>query len=540
MTRSAASLGLAALLFYLVLVQPNHPAALTWGTLAAFPLEWPAVLLALMTFGAGRIGVGFRLALVGLLVLIAVLKVADFAMFTAFARGFNPVADVALIGAGIRLLTGSIGPLLTIFTAIGALLAVAALTAALWWASGIWAAAVPRHNGVRGLAAGVALLTAGVAAADVGVRMGHWELPVPLPGTAFTARVGAERLETARATLADLRAFEAAAASDPLTETAGLLDAIDRDVIVVFIESYGRTSLDTPRFADLHRQTLADAEAALGAHGLAMASGFLASPTRGGQSWLAHATFANGLWVDGQTRYGAVLASGRRTLYHLAARAGFHTAAVMPQITLAWPESARMGFETILAAADLGYAGRNFNWVTMPDQFVFSAIDRQLRDTRPDDRHLFMQIATGSSHAPWVPVPELVEWDAIGDGRIFNAMAGAGDPPDVVWRDRDRIRSQYRLAIDYALRTTFAYAALHAEDPPLMIVLGDHQAAGFVAQDERPDVPIHVLGPAHLVDRAAADWGLAPGLTPPADTTVVTMDRMRDRILRTFSSTASG
>ena len=121
-------------------------------------------------------------------------------------------------------------------------------------------------------------------------------------------------------------------------------------------------------------------------------------------------------------------------------------------------------------------------------------------------------------------------------GRVFNAMAAEGDPPDVVWRDRDRVRSQYRLAIDYALRTVFAYAARHADDPPLMLVLGDHQAAGFVALDERPDVPIHVIGPAHLVDRAAADWQLSPGLIPAETAPVATMDRMRDRVLRSFSS----
>jgi hypothetical protein len=144
------------------------------------------------------------------------------------------------------------------------------------------------------------------------------------------------------------------------------------------------------------------------------------------------------------------LASGRQTLFHIAADAGFHTAAVMPQITLDWPEATLMGFETVLAAADLGYAGLPFNWVTMPDQFTFAALDRLLRDGG-DKRPLFAQVATGSSHAPWVPVPEIVDWDAIGDGRIFNEMAAAGDPPDVVWRDRDRVRDQYRQAIDYAL-----------------------------------------------------------------------------------------
>ena len=540
MTRSTLSLALAALVLFLVLVQPNHPAAMSWGALLAFPLEWPAVLLALLAFGGGRAGALFRVLLVALLTLIAVLKAADYAMFTALARGFNPVADLALIDAGFRLLTGAIGPLRTLLAGIAALLAVAGLGAALWWATGVWAGAVSGRGRLRCAAGGAALLSAGVAAAEVGDTLGRWELPVPVPGAAFTARVGLERLAVVRTTLAELRAFEAAAAEQPFADVEGLLDVIDRDVLVVFVESYGRTSLDTPFFAERHRSTLADGEATLARRGLAMASGLLASPTRGGQSWLAHATFANGVWVDGQTRYAALLASGRQTLYHRAADAGFRTVAVMPQITLDWPESSVMGFETILAAADLGYAGRSFNWVTMPDQFTFAAIDRLLRKDRPDDRPLFLQLATGSSHAPWVPVPELVPWDAIGDGHVFDAMALSGDPPAVVWRDRDRVRTQYRRAVDYALRTVLAYAARHADDPPLMIVLGDHQAAGFVALDERPDVPIHVIGPPSLVDRAAADWGLAPGLIPPQTAPVVAMDRMRDRILRSFSSAAAG
>ncbi|MEE4279051.1 MAG: sulfatase-like hydrolase/transferase [Halieaceae bacterium] len=539
MKRGAVALAAAALVFYIVLAQPNHPDALTWEVLVAFPLEWPALLLAFLAFGPGRAGRVFRSAVIALLMLIVALKTADFAMFVALARGFNPVADLALIDAGLRLLTGAVGALLTVFAALGVLLLFAALGAALWWASGVWSAAAPRGSALRGLAAGAALLMTGVAAAEVGVRMKRWESPVAFPGTAFTARVGVERLAMARNTLADLRAFERVAARDPYADASGLLDLIDRDVLVVFIESYGRTSLDTPLFADLHRATLAHSEALLEGAGLSMASGLLASPTRGGQSWLAHATFANGLWVDGQTRYGAMLASGRQTLYHLAADAGFHTAAVMPQITLDWPESSRMGFETILAAADLGYAGRNFNWVTMPDQFVYTVIERRLRGQRPDDRPYFIQFATGSSHAPWVPVPDLVDWEAVGDGRVFDAMAASGEAPDVVWRDRDRVRAQYRLAIDYALRTAFAWAARQADEAPLMIVLGDHQAAGFVALDERPDVPIHLVGPSHLVERAARDWGLTPGLIPAESTPVVAMDRMRDRILRTYSSSAS-
>jgi len=529
-------LGLAALVLWLVLIQPNHPAAMTWGAFGLFPLELPVILLGLMALG-GRAAAVVRVVLVGALVLIALLKAADFGMFTAMGRGFNPVADLPLIEAAVRLMTGAMGGVMTVAAVLGAVLALALVTALLWWATGVWAR-VRLARPLAGLSGVVAGLAAVVALAEIGQAMGRWGLPIDPPGAAFTARVGAERLVQARATIAELRAFAVAARNDPFIGAEGLLDAIDRDVLIIFVESYGRTSLDTPLYADLHRATLAAGAARLGDLGLATRSGFVSSPTRGGQSWLAHATFANGLWIDDQTRYRAALVSGRETLFHLAARSGFRTAAVMPQITLAWPEADFMGFDAVFAAADLGYAGQPFNWVTMPDQFTLGALDRLLRDGG-HDRPLFAQIALSSSHAPWVPVPELVGWDDMGDGRIFDTMAASGDPPDVVWRDRDRVRAQYRLSIDYALRTVIGYAARHAGDPPLIFVVGDHQAAGFVALDERPDVPVHVIGPAALVDRVSG-WGWDRGLIPAPDTPVMPMDGLRDRLLQAFSTGAAG
>lgn len=525
---------LAGLVFHLVLIQPNHPAAMTWGALLVLPLELPAVLLALMVVGSGRVGKPVRAVLVAVLTLILVLKTADYVMFTSLNRGFNPVADLPLVVSLVQLMAGSLGTVFAVLAVIGSLLAVIAVATILWWAAGIWAQIILKGATVRLAAIGTVFFT-GLAIAEVGHAMRHWSLPIQPPGAAFTARVGVERIEMVRTTLAELRAFRLAAANDPYGQIDTLLDHIDRDVMILFVESYGRTSFDTPFYADLHRETLFTAQAELGALGLSMASSFLTSPTQGGQSWLAHATFANGLWIDGQASYGAALASGRETLFHIAARSGFQTAAVMPQITLDWPESQFMGFDTILAASDLGYQGERFNWVTMPDQFTLTALDRILRDSSERDERLFVQVALGSSHAPWVPVPELVDWDSIDDGRVFNAMATSGDPPDVVWRDRDRVRAQYRLAINYALRNVFAYAARHKAEPPLLIVVGDHQAASFVALDERPDVPIHIIGPQHLVQRLTSA-GFSPGLIPPQNTPALPMDRMRHLLLQTFSS----
>ncbi|MFP4275366.1 MAG: sulfatase-like hydrolase/transferase [Paracoccaceae bacterium] len=532
MRPSALRLLLAALVFHLLLIQPNHPAAMSWGALAVFPLELPVILLGLAALPRAGFVRWVRVALVAALVVIAGLKAADHAMFVALGRGFNPVADLPLIEAGLRLAVGAIGPVLTAAALLAALAAICAVAAASWWASGVWArvGASRRKAGLLGTTAAV---FAGLAVAEIGQATGRWSLPVTPPGAAFTARLGLERVEMARETLSDLREFRAAATSDPYAERAGLLDAIDRDVLIVFVESYGRASHDVPLYAETHRATLARAQARLERLGLSMRSGLLRAPTRGGQSWLSHATFANGLWVADQSSYGALLASGRQSLFHIAARSGFRTAAVMPQITMDWPESATMGFGTVLAAADLGYAGQPFNWVTMPDQFTFAALDRLLRDGR-DERPLFAQIALGSSHAPWVPVPALVDWDKIGDGRVFDAMAEAGPSPETVWRDHDRVREQYRQAVDYALRVVLDYAARHAEDPPLIFLVGDHQPAGFVALDERADVPVHVIGPEPLVARAGA-WGWTEGLLPAPEAQVTPMDRMRGMILDAYS-----
>ncbi len=529
----AGRIALAALVLYLVLVQPNHPGAATWGALAVFPLELPVILLALVALGAGAAGHLFRVLLVATLVIIAVLKAADFAAFTALSRGFNPVADLPLVEASVRLLAGTVGGFATAGILAAALAGVALLAAALWWATGVWSRFEVPPNTARASAV-AAILAAGVATAEIAGAMGRWVAPFSPPGSAFTARVGVERVEMAARTIADLRTFRAAAQADPFSGQDSLLDALERDVIVIFVESYGRTSIDTPYYADLHRETLMRSEERLARLGLSMRSGFAVAPTRGGQSWLSHATLANGLWIDDQTRYGAALASGRETLFHIAARSGFRTAAVMPAITLDWPESARMGFGTILASEDLGYRGKPFNWVTMPDQFTLAALDRLLRSSE-DPRPLFAQVALVSSHAPWVPVPTLLDWDALGDGTVFDAVAVSGDPPDVVWRDRDRVRAQYRLAVDYALQTIFDYAARHAADPPLLLVVGDHQAAGFVALDDRPDVPVHLIGPPALVERAAG-WGWTEGLVPGAGAPPRPMDEMRDLFIRTFTT----
>ena len=133
-----------------------------------------------------------------------------------------------------------------------------------------------------------------------------------------------------------------------------------------------------------------------------------------------------------------------------------------------------------------------------------------------------------------MPIPELVAWEDVGDGTIFDQWALSGDPPDVVWRDHDRVRDQFRLAVDYSLQAVGAWALRHADNPPLIIMLGDHEPAGFVAGTGGQDVPVHVIGPRDLVDRfASLGWG--DGMIPPDGLAPRRMDQLRDDLLRALS-----
>ena len=197
------------------------------------------------------------------------------------------------------------------------------------------------------------------------------------------------------------------------------------DVLVVFVESYGRSALDNPRYAaDRRPRRSRDAEAAPRRRAASpMRSGWLTAPMVGGQSWLAHASAALG---PPDRQPGPLPRAARQPAPHAAApRAATpagRPAAVMPAITLAWPEAGWFGYDRVLAAAR----------PRLPRPAVQLGDDarpvhaRRLRAAELLGRRrappVFAEIALISSHAPWTPIPPLLPWEAIGDGRVFDRL----------------------------------------------------------------------------------------------------------------------
>jgi hypothetical protein len=233
-----------------------------------------------------------------------------------------------------------------------------------------------------------------------------------------------------------------------------------------------------------------------------------------------------------------MVTSGRLTLTKAFAQAGYRTVAIKPRITAPWPEGTMLGYQKIYGADDLGYAGKPFNWVTMPDQYTLAEFERTARPGRA--RPLFAAVSLISSHAPWTPIPPLLDdWSTIGDGQIFSRWAEGGDPPEVVWRDPERVRAQYVKAVGYVLDVLAAYAARFVDQNTLLIVVGDHQPAPLITgEGASRDVPIHIITGEPKLLEPFLEWGFVAGMHPSGDAPVSRMDEVRDWFLAAFSTEA--
>ncbi len=334
------------------------------------------------------------------------------------------------------------------------------------------------------------------------------------------------------------RAFAASCAVDPFRDAdpqrlfSGLRGL---DVLVVFVESYGRDALAAPDHAGPMGATLDEASRRLAAAGFAARSGYLTSPVSGGGSWLAHAPLLSGAWVDREARHATLMASDRVTLGAAFRRAGWRTVGVLPGNTEAWPEQRFYGLDYVYDTRNLGYRGPDLGWASTPDQYSLSVLERAEhgRTGRPP---LFAQVALVSSHAPWPIIPDVIGWDEIGDGAVYAGLA-TGEPRDAIWaKGTAAVRTAYRRSLQYSLGSLVSWVETYGSEDTVLVVLGDHQAAPLLSTPGAGrDVPISMIAGDPDVLGRIQDWGWTSGMRPAPDAPVWGMDAFRDRFVAAYS-----
>jgi sulfatase-like protein len=525
--------GLATLLVLLALNLPDQLQELEPAAFARLPLEaavYLAIVLALPA-SLGRVRVLLSLAAGFVLGLTAVFKVLDMGFLQALNRPFDPLIDWGYADSLVETVRDSVGDGPGTALLVGSALACVALLVLLPLSVLRITRVAGRHRGpaIRTVAV-LASLWLALAALQVRGDAGM----VASRDTAGYAYGQVSRIPTQ---LRDRREFATAAENDPFRRVAGpdLLTGLrGKDVLFVFVESYGRVALEGSSFSPGVNAVLASGNTRLDEAGFASRSAYLTSPTFGAISWLAHATLQSGLWVDSQPRYDVLVTSPRLTLSRLFQRAGWRTVADVPANNRDWPQGAFYDYDHIYDSRNVGYEGPRFGYPTMPDQYTLDAFHRL--ELAPEHRRPVMaEIDLITSHAPWSRTPRMIDQAEVGDGSVYDGMPeqlpSAGD----IWPSPERVKAAYGDSIEYSLEALVSFVTHYGDDDLVMVVLGDHQPATIVSgQGADHDVPIAVLSRDRTVLDRVSDWGWTDGLRPDPDAPVWRMDAFRDRFLAAF------
>jgi hypothetical protein len=526
---------LACLLVWFALVAPEELSQLTPAVFVRIPVEG-LLLAALVLVLRGR-AAGVVMAVIGVLLgLLALVKILDMVFFVALNRPFNPVIDRSYVGSAVSLLGDAIGRhdaivFLVVFVVVG--IAVLVFTPLSVLRLG---RLLTRHR-TTSLRTVAALGVVWILCAVFGVQF------VAAAPVAASSVAGAayEQVNQVRAGIADQQAFARSATVDPFRNASGddLLTALrGKDVVVAFVESYGQVAVQGSSFAPQVDAVLDDGTARLGAAGFSSRSAWLTSPTFGGISWLAHSTLQSGLWINNQQRYNDLVTTDRFTLSDAFKRAGWRTVGDVPSNRQDWPEGTSFyHYDTLYDSRNVGYAGPSFSYASMPDQYILSAFQR-LELSKPDHSPVMAEIDLVSSHTPWAPLPQLVDWNQVGDGSIFDGMPARGQSPTVVWRDAHQVQAAYGQSIQYSLNSLVSFVQTYDDKNLVLVVLGDHQPATIVSgQGASHEVPITIIAHDPAVMDRISGWGWQNGMRPGPQAPDWPMDSFRDRFLTAFSAT---
>ncbi|MEO8177358.1 MAG: sulfatase-like hydrolase/transferase [Deltaproteobacteria bacterium] len=309
------------------------------------------------------------------------------------------------------------------------------------------------------------------------------------------------------------------------------------NVLMIFVESYGRTAFVQPVQRELILPHYQQMQKDLQAAGFHVASDFVTSPTYGGFSWFAHMTWDTGVKVISHLHSQILDELRPPALADRFRDAGYLPVLVMPGTTRSWPGmDDYYGFRNHYFSWQMGYRGPRYGWAPMADQYTLYRIQKAEIETK--SQPLFIQYALVSSHAPFNDIPHYVDdWSTLGDGSILNDAGRDGY--ETSWDDPKEINEGYAAAIIYEMRMMEGYLEQYVKDDTLVIFVGDHQPHQQVtgSQNLTWSVPIHVVSRNPDFVAPFLRRGYVPGMIPEQPLPHVGMERFLEEFLSDFSTT---
>ncbi|WP_129646214.1 sulfatase-like hydrolase/transferase [Peristeroidobacter agariperforans] len=522
------------------------------NALVTFHNVWPTVfirpsselsieLAGILLLMAAWMQLGGRIpgrVLAGLAVLFVIGALGRYAEVTApalYGREVNLYWDLPHLSSVAAMLTRVASPGLLVAGLLAIIAALALLYfLALWsWRGVNGALQLPATRSVVALAAAGVII--GFTFENLAAQrpaIPRFSMPIAKTYGEQFAKVGAAMLE--RGTVRQLPS------SPVLSSTLSRIQG--SDVLIVFVESYGRVVYDNRGIFETLAPARAELARAIDETGRAVVSGYVESPTFGGGSWLAHLSFLTGIEMRDASRAQLLMTQSRRSFGHAMAEHGYRRVGLMPGLKMPWPEGVFYDFDRIYDDAALDYRGPAFGWWRIPDQFSLAALTQlelTVRTGAPNDRKpAFIFFPTVTTHTPFRPTPpyqadwsRMLSTDPFDEPSLRNSLSQLPE-----WNN---LSPSYTDAVAYELQTFAGYLRTQPRNDLIVVIVGDHQPPAMVSGANASwDVPVHVISSNRALLDVLGKCGFVSGLTP-APETLGRMHQLGPALLQTFGTSAS-
>lgn len=286
------------------------------------------------------------------------------------------------------------------------------------------------------------------------------------------------------------------------------------NIIIASIESYGALIHELPELKDYFQAKLSEEYELIEAKGWKAMSSLSRAPRISGGSWLSHASFLYGIFINEFALYESLMNNpvfeNYQSLLHVLREKGYTNYYLNPlggydMSRINWDQIQRMfAADHIINDEAIGYKGQRTGSMgdSAPDQYAFRFAYEQLKKEVNDPYSLFF--ISNNSHYSWLSPAQIEEdWASL-------------NYPEKTYKQTDvssaNLLSKYKTAINYQLDIFFQFLKEENPDNTIVVLFGDHQPPAITTKSSSFHAPIHILAKDPKLLEGFGEYGFKEGL----------------------------
>ncbi len=308
------------------------------------------------------------------------------------------------------------------------------------------------------------------------------------------------------------------------------LDKKKPNIIIIFIESYGRILFDEQELFPTYKKIMGDKLSTISQNGYQAVSALSTAPVTGGGSWLSYTSFSIGFNLNSKILFHNFLKNNKLEqyihLYKWLSQQGYknyrlNSLFTSNQSSVPWDlYTSFFAVDKWIRFEDLNYNGILYGFgPAPPDQYSLNYTLQLIRDKQKDPFSLFF--ISKNSHNPFLLPHNIME-----DWRRWGEINGENQPSRFFQKPT---LGNYEKAINYQLDYIFQIINNSSQND-LFIIIGDHQPPALAT--EGFETPVHIISKDSTFIKGFENYGLTSGLLPDKTKTPLKHEGLYTMLLR--------